>query len=53
MQSSEHVYCVAIAFKMTEQVQQTNLLSSFVLGLNSPPLETIWMIQKATAMGKW
>ena len=46
---SEHVYCVAIAFKMTEQLEQ-QICIKFCVKLEHSR-ETIWMIQKATAMG--
>ena len=48
----EHVYCVAIAFKMTEQVEQ-RICIKFCVKLEHPSMETIWMIQKAVAMGNW
>ena len=35
MLGSEHVYCVAISFKMTEQVEQWNCIK-FALSLNIP-----------------
>ena len=50
MPLSEHVYCVAIAFKMTEQVEQC-ICIRFYLKLEDSSIETIWMIQKAAAMG--
>ena len=46
----EHVYCVAIAFKMTEQVEQ-RICIKFYIKLEHSSLETTQMIQKATAMG--
>ena len=49
---SEHMYCVAMALKMTEQVQQ--LISfKFCVKLEHSSAETIWMIQKTTAMDNW
>ena len=36
MPLSDPVYCVAIAFKMTEQVEE-KFTSNFVLNLNIPP----------------
>ena len=53
MPLSEHVYCVAIAFKMTEWVDQW-ICVKFCIKLEHSSTETIWMIQKAAAMGnKW
>ena len=49
---SEHVYCVAIAFKMTEQVEQ-QICIKFCVKLEHSSMEAIWMIQKAAAMGTW
>ena len=49
---SEHGYCVAITFKMTEGVQQQNCIK-FCIKLEHSSAETIWMIQKETAMGGW
>ena len=49
---SEHVYCVAITFKMTEQVQQ-QICTKFCINLEHSSAETIQMIQKAAAMGNW
>ena len=46
---SEYVYCVAIAFKMTEQVEQ-QICIQFYVKLEHSSSETIWMTQKATAM---
>ena len=48
---SEHVYCVAITFKMTEQVKPW-ICITFCVKLQHSSIETIWMIQKATALGK-
>ena len=45
------VYCVAIAFKMTEQVEQ-QIYIRFYIKLEHSSVETIGMIQKAAAMGK-
>ena len=45
---SEHVYCVAISFKMTEQVEQ-RICIQFCIKLEDSSTETIWMIQKALA----
>ena len=52
MPLSEHVYCVAVAFKMTEQVEQ-RICIKFCIKLEHSSAETIWMIQKAAAMGNW
>ena len=49
---SEHVYCVALAFKMTEWVEQWSCIR-FCIKPEYSSAETIWMIQKATAMGNW
>ena len=49
---SKHVYCVAIAFKMTEQVEQ-QICIKFCVKLEHSSMEAIWMIQKAAAMGTW
>ena len=52
MPLSEHVYCVAVAFKMTEKVEQ-QICIKFCIKLEHSSMETIQMIQKATAMGNW
>ena len=53
MPLSEHVYCVAVTFKMTEPVRQ-QICIKFCFKLERSSMETIWMIQKATAMGnRW
>ena len=52
MPLSEHVYCAAIAFKMTEQVEQ-RICIKFCMELEHSSVETIGMIQKVTAMGNW
>ena len=49
---SEHVQCVAITFKMTEQVKQ-QICIKFYIKLEHSSMEPIQMIQKATAMGNW
>ena len=49
---SEHVYCVDIEFKMTEQVQQ-GICIKFCVKFEHSSTETIWMIQKAVVMGDW
>ena len=50
MPLSEHVYCVAIAFKMTKQVEQ-QMCIKFCIKLEETSAETIQMIQKAAAVG--
>ena len=54
MPLSEHVYCVTLTFKMTEQVEQW-ICIKFWIKLEHSWAETIWMIQKAAAMatGDW
>ena len=42
---SEHVYCVAVTFTMTEQVEQ-QICIKFCIKLEYFSMETIWMIQK-------
>ena len=49
---NEHVYCAAVTCKMTERVEQ-RICIRFCVKLEYPSVETIWMIQKATAMGNW
>ena len=49
---SEHVYCVAITFKMTEQVEQ-RLCIKFCIKREHSFVETIQMIQKAASIGNW
>ena len=52
--SDEHVYCVAVTFKMTEQVEQQTCIT-FCVKLERSSTETVWMTQKAAAMrtGDW
>ena len=50
MPLSEHVYCVAIAFKMTEWVEQ-RICIKFCIKLEHSSTETNGMIHKATAVG--
>ena len=50
MPLSEHVYCVAITFKMTEGVEQW-ICIKFCVKLEHSSVETIQMIQKAAAVG--
>ena len=52
MPLSEHVYCVATAFKVTEWVEQ-GICVKFCIKLEHSSAETIWMNQKATAIGNW
>ena len=49
---SEHMYYVAITFKMTEQVEQ-QICIKFCVNLECSSMETIQIIQKAAAMGNW
>ena len=49
---SEHMYCVVVTFKMTEQVEQRICIKCCV-ELEHSSMETIQMIQKTTAMGHW
>ena len=49
---SKHVDCVAIAFKMTEWAEPW-ICIKFCVKLEHSSTETIWMIQKAAAMGNW
>ena len=52
MPLSEHVYSVAITFKITERVEQ-RICIKFCVKLEHSFTETIQMIQKAEAMGSW
>ena len=52
MPLSEHVYGVAIAFKMTEQVEQ-QICIKFCVKLEHSSAEIIQMTQKAPPMGNW
>ena len=52
MPLSEHVYCVAVAFTMTERVEQ-QICIKFCVKLEYSSVETIWMIPKAKAMVNW
>ena len=49
---SEHVYCVAVTLKMTEQAEQ-QICIKFCVKLEHHSTEIIWMIQKAAAMDNW
>ena len=51
MPLSEHMYCVATAFKMTEQGEWW-ICIKFCIKLEHPSTETSWMIQKAAVMEK-
>ena len=42
----EHVYCVAVTFKMTESAEQRICIECYVK-LEHSSMETVWMIQKA------
>ena len=44
--------CVAVPFKMTEQVEQ-RICIKFCIKLEHSSTETIWMIKQAAAMGNW
>ena len=46
------MYCVAITFKVTKQVEQ-QIYVRFCVKFEHSSLETIRMIQKAAPMGKW
>ena len=52
MPLSEHVYYVAIPFKMTERVEQ-RVCMKFCVKLEHFSMETAGVIQKAAAMGNW
>ena len=52
MRLSEHVYCVAVTFKMTERVGQ-RICIRFCVKFEHSSMETIRMIQKAAASGNW
>ena len=52
---SEHVYCVAVAFKMTEQEEQ-RICIKFCIKLEHSSAETLQMVQKRPqlwATGDW
>ena len=49
---SEHVYCVAFTFKMTEQVEQ-QICTKFCIKLEHSSMETIQMMKKAATMDNW
>ena len=50
MPLSEHVYCVAVTFKMTERVEQ-RICVQFCIKLEHCSVETTGMIQKAFGDG--
>ena len=50
--ASEHVSCVDMASKMTEWIEQ-EMYINFCVKLEHSSVETIGMIQKASAMGNW
>ena len=54
MPLSEHVYCVAVTFKMTEQVQQKSTLN-FARSLNIPPQKLFGWFKRPQlwATGDW
>ena len=52
MPLSGHVYCVAVTFKMTEQVEQW-ICIKFCIKLQYCSTETVGMIQMATPIGNW
>ena len=52
MPSSEHVYCVVVAFKMTGWVEQ-RICIKFCFKLEHSFTETIRLIQTAAAVGNW
>ena len=52
MPLSEHVYCVTIAFKMIEWVEQ-QISIQLCVKLEHSSAETVQVIPKASAMGNW
>ena len=50
MPLNEHVYCVAVAFKMTEQIEQ-RICITFCVKLEHSSMESVWMTQEAAAVG--
>ena len=52
MPLSEHVYCVVIAFKMTEWGEQ-QIYIAFCIELEHSSSKTIQMTQMAAVMGNW
>ena len=51
MRLSEHVYCVAITFKMTERVEQ-DICIRFCINIEHSSAKTIWMIKKGHGYGQ-
>ena len=49
---SEHVYCVAVTFKMTERVEE-RICIRLCVKLEHSSSETILMILQAAALGSW
>ena len=49
---SEHLHCVVVTFKTTEQAEK-RIWIRFCVKLEHSSVETIEMIQKAAAMGNW
>ena len=49
---SERVYWMAVKFKMTDSVKQ-QICIKFCVKLEHSSAVTIWMLQKAAAMGNW
>ena len=49
---NEHVYCVAVTFKMTERVEQ-RIVIKFCVKLEHSSSETVQVIQKAADMDDW
>ena len=52
MPLSEHVYFVAVTFKMTEQLEQ-QICNKFCIKGEHSSAESVRMIQKPAAMGNW
>ena len=49
---NKHVYCVAVTFKMAEQVEQ-QICIKFCVKLELSSIGPRQMIQKAAALGNW
>ena len=49
---SERVYCVTVAFKVTERVEQ-RIRIRFSVKFEHSSVEAIPMVQKAAATGNW
>ena len=52
MPLSKHVHCVAGTFKMTEWVEQ-QVWITFCVKLEWSSMETVQIVQEATATGNW